>query len=149
MGGGIRYHSQINVAVAVTMPDGGLITPVLKDADSIDIYQLSRNWGDLLKRARSKKLAPDEFSSGTFTVSNLGMFGVDDFGALLPVGTGGILAVGGTKSVVAADANRRIGVERQMTVTLTADHRIVYGADAAEFLKTLSEIIQKPDQLMF
>lgn len=68
------------------MPDGGLITPVLKDADATDLYQLSRNWGDLVKRARSKQLAPDEFNSGTFTVSNLGMYGVDFFDAILPPG---------------------------------------------------------------
>merc|ERR1712151_1030061 len=146
---GIAYNEHINVAVAVAMPDGGLITPVLKDADATDIYQLSRNWGDLVKRSREKKLAPDEFNSGTFTVSNLGMFGVHKFDALLPVGTAGILAIGGTKSVVAADQDNKFGVERQMIVTLTADHRIVYGADAAEFLKTLAAIMQNPDQLVF
>jgi pyruvate dehydrogenase E2 component (dihydrolipoamide acetyltransferase) len=68
------------------MPDGGLITPVLKDADRTDIYQLSRNWADLVKRARGKQLAPDEYSSGTFTISNLGMYGVDSFDAILPPG---------------------------------------------------------------
>merc|ERR1712007_4715 len=108
------------------------------------MYQLSRNWKDLVARARNKQLNPDEYNSGTFTVSNLGMFGVDDFGALLPVGTGGILAVGGTKSVVGVE-NGKIGVERQMTLTLTADHRTVYGADAAEFLRTLAEIMAKPE----
>ena len=147
-GDGIIYNEHVNVAVAVAMPDGGLITPVLKDADTTDIYQLSRNWGDLVKRARGKQLAPDEYNSGTFTVSNLGMFGVDKFDAVLPPGTAGILAVGGTKNVVTADADGRIGVERQMTVNLTADHRIVYGADGAEFLKTLAEVMQDPDQLV-
>ena len=146
-GEGFVYNESVNVAVAVAMPDGGLITPVLKDADSTDIYQMSRSWGDLVARARSKQLAPDEYNSGTFTVSNLGMFGVDQFDAVLPPGTAGILAVGGTKSVVAADGDGRIGVERQMTVNLTADHRIVYGADAAEFLKSLAEVIENPDDL--
>lgn len=70
----------------MAMADGGLITPVLKDADSTDIYTLSRDWGDLVKRAREKKLKPDEFTTGTFTISNLGMFGVDSFDAILPVG---------------------------------------------------------------
>lgn len=76
------------MALAVAMPDGGLITPVLKDADKVDIYQLSRNWADLVKRARSKQLQPDEYNSGTFTISNLGMFGVDTFDAILPPGEG-------------------------------------------------------------
>lgn len=72
--------------MAVAM-DGGLITPVLKDADQTDIYTMSRQWADLVKRARSKQLAPDEYNSGTFAVSNLGMFGVDSFDAILPPGT--------------------------------------------------------------
>lgn len=87
-GNGITYNEHVNVALAVAMPDGGLITPVLKDADKVDIYQLSRNWGDLVKRARSKQLQPDEYNSGTFTISNLGMFGVDTFDAILPPGEG-------------------------------------------------------------
>merc|ERR1719375_1584646 len=68
---GTAYNEHINVAVAVSMPDGGLITPVLKDADSTDVYQLSRQWGELVKRARSNQLKPEEYSSGTFTMSNL------------------------------------------------------------------------------
>ena len=85
-GNGITYNEHINVALAVAMPDGGLITPVIKDADATDIYQISRNWADLVKRARSKQLAPDEFQSGTFTISNLGNFGADIFDAILPPG---------------------------------------------------------------
>ncbi|MEO1636628.1 MAG: dihydrolipoamide acetyltransferase family protein, partial [Cyanobacteria bacterium J06631_9] len=74
---GIQYSSSINIAVAVAMPDGGLITPVLRSADQMDIYSLSRTWKDLVARSRSKQLAPEEYNSGTFTLSNLGMFGVD------------------------------------------------------------------------
>jgi pyruvate dehydrogenase E2 component (dihydrolipoamide acetyltransferase) len=66
------------------MPDGGLITPVLQNADQVDLYSLSRRWKELVERARSKQLQPDEYSTGTFTVSNLGMFGVDRFDAILP-----------------------------------------------------------------
>mmetsp|Transcript_10365 Transcript_10365/g.26308 ORF Transcript_10365/g.26308 Transcript_10365/m.26308 type:complete len:157 (-) Transcript_10365:94-564(-) len=146
-GTGIVFNEDVNVAVAVAMPDGGLITPVLKNADRIDIYQLSRNWADLVKRARSKQLAPDEFNSGTFTVSNLGMYGVDKFDAILPPGTGTIMAVGGSKNTVVATDDGKIGVERQMKVNVTADHRIIYGADAAEFLQTLNSVIANPDQL--
>lgn len=80
----IQYRADINVAVAVAMEGGGLITPVLQNADRLDIYSLSRTWKDLVDRARAKQLKPDEYSTGTFTLSNLGMFGVDKFDAILP-----------------------------------------------------------------
>ncbi|WIA09391.1 hypothetical protein OEZ85_008797 [Tetradesmus obliquus] len=147
-GNGITYNERINVALAVAMPDGGLITPVLKDADKVDIYQLSRNWADLVKRARGKQLQPDEYNSGTFTISNLGMFGVDTFDAILPPGTAAIMAVGGSKPTVVATADGLIGVRKVMQINITADHRIVYGADAAEFLQTLKAVIESPDQLL-
>lgn len=146
---GITYNDSINVALAVSMPDGGLITPVLTKADSTDIYQLSRNWSDLVKRARSKQLAPSEYSTGNFTISNMGMFGADTFDAILPPGTAAILAVAASKPTVTADATGRIGVERQMKVNLTCDHRIVYGTDAAEFMLTLKKVIEDPEQLAF
>ena len=92
---GMTYPADVNVAVAVAMEDGGLITPVLRQADRTDLYELSRQWGDLVKRSRSKQLQPEEYSTGTFTLSNLGMFGVDRFDAILPPGTGAILAVVG------------------------------------------------------
>lgn len=148
-GMGCTYNEHINIAMAVAMPDGGLITPVLKDADNVDLYTMSRNWADLVKRARAKQLSPDEFTTGTFTISNLGMFGVDSFDAILPPGTAAILAVGGSKPVVAAGVDGRMGVEKQMVVNITCDHRVVYGAHAAEFLQTLKEVIEKPDALVF
>ncbi|PSC75275.1 branched-chain alpha-keto acid dehydrogenase subunit E2 [Micractinium conductrix] len=146
---GVTYAEHINIAMAVAMPDGGLITPVLKDADATDIYTLSRNWADLVKRARGKQLSPDEYTTGTFTISNLGMFGVESFDAILPPGQAAILAVGGSKPVVTVDENGRIGVEKQMNLNITCDHRIVYGAHAAEFLLTLKSVIENPDQLVF
>ncbi|GAX83250.1 hypothetical protein CEUSTIGMA_g10676.t1 [Chlamydomonas eustigma] len=146
---GITYAENVNVALAVAMPDGGLITPVLKDADKTDIYQLSRNWADLVKRARSKQLKPDEYNSGNFSISNLGMYGVESFDAILPPGTAAILAVGGSKPTVVATADGLIGVKKVMTVNLTADHRIVYGAQAAEFLQTLKQVVENPEQLLF
>jgi len=146
-GSGITYNENVNVAMAVAMPDGGLITPVLKNADQTDLYQLSRNWGDLVKRARSKELKPDEYNSGTFTISNLGMFGVETFGAILPPGTAAILAVGGSLPTVVADPQGRIAVRKVMQLNLTADHRIIYGADAAGFLQTLKAVIEDPEQL--
>lgn len=139
---GISYSSGINVSVAVAMPDGGLITPVLKSADQMDIYSLSRTWKDLVNRARAKQLQPDEYNSGTFTISNLGMFGVDRFDAILPPGQGAILAVGASRPQMVATGAGQFGIQRQMQVNLTADHRIIYGADAASFLKDLAELVE-------
>jgi pyruvate dehydrogenase E2 component (dihydrolipoamide acetyltransferase) len=139
---GTHYNSEINIAVAVAMDDGGLITPVLRNADSVDIYSLGRSWQDLVSRARSKQLQPDEYSTGTFTISNLGMFGVDSFDAILPPGTGSILAIGASKPTVVADKSGMFGVKTQMRVNITCDHRIIYGADGAAFLKDLAALIE-------
>lgn len=143
---GIHYNGDINIAVAVAMPDGGLITPVLKQADQQDLYSLSRSWKDLVDRARTKQLAPDEYSTGTFTISNLGMFGVDSFDAILPPGQGSIIAIGATRPTVVATADGMMGVKQQMTVNITCDHRIIYGADAANFLKDLAKLIETDAQ---
>ncbi|MEO1791840.1 MAG: dihydrolipoamide acetyltransferase family protein, partial [Cyanobacteria bacterium J06629_19] len=139
---GIQYSSNINIAVAVAMPDGGLITPVLRGADQMDIYSLSRTWKDLVARSRSKQLAPEEYNSGTFTLSNLGMFGVDSFDAILPPGQGSILAIGGAQQKVVATPDGMMAVRKQMRVNMTSDHRIIYGADGAAFLKDLCDLIE-------
>lgn len=139
---GINYRSGINVAVAVAMEDGGLITPVLQNADQLDIYSLSRSWKDLVDRARTKQLQPDEYSSGGFTISNLGMFGVDRFDAILPPGQGAILAVGASRPQMVANADGSFAIKSQMQVNMTCDHRIIYGADAASFLKSLAKLIE-------
>lgn len=144
--GGIQYPSGINIAVAVAMPDGGLITPVLQNADKMDIYSLSRTWKGLVEKARAKQLQPDEYSTGTFTLSNLGMFGVNQFDAILPPGQGSILAIGASKPQVVASADGMIGVKRQMQVNITCDHRIIYGADAAGFLQDLAKLIETNPQ---
>jgi len=139
---GIQYHGAINVAVAVAMPDGGLITPVLRSANQMDIYSLSRSWKDLVDRARSKQLQPEEYNSGTFTISNLGMFGVDRFTAILPPNQGAILAVGASRPQIVVNKDGLFGVQKQMTVNLTSDHRVIYGADAASFLQDLAKLIE-------
>jgi pyruvate dehydrogenase E2 component (dihydrolipoamide acetyltransferase) len=139
---GIVYHPSVNVAMAVAMPDGGLITPVLQNADQMDIYSLSRRWKELVERARAKQLQPEEYNSGTFTLSNLGMFGVDRFDAILPPGQGGILAIGASRSQVVANDQGLIGVKRQMMVNVTCDHRVIYGAHAAAFLQDLATLIE-------
>ncbi|MEO0768802.1 MAG: dihydrolipoamide acetyltransferase family protein [Cyanobacteria bacterium J06649_4] len=143
---GIQYSSSINIAVAVAMPDGGLITPVLRGADQMDIYSLSRTWKDLVKRSRSKQLSPEEYNSGTFTLSNLGMFGVDSFDAILPPGQGSILAIGGSRPTVVATPDGMMGIRNQMRVNMTSDHRIIYGADGAAFLKDLCDLIENNAQ---
>ena len=145
---GMSYPADVNVAVAVAMEDGGLITPVLRQADRTDLYEMSRQWADLVKRSRSKQLLPEEYSTGTFTLSNLGMFGVDRFDAILPPGTGAILAVAASRPMVVAGKDGSIAVKGQMQVNLTADHRVVYGADGASFLKALADLIEnRPESL--
>ena len=145
---GMAYPKAVNVAVAVAMEDGGLITPVLANADQNDLYSISRQWADLVKRSRAKQLKPEEYSTGTFTLSNLGMFGVDRFDAILPPGTGAILAVAASRPVVVALKDGSIAVRRQMQVNLTCDHRVIYGADAAAFLKDLASLIEdRPETL--
>jgi len=146
---GISYPENINIAVAVAMEDGGLITPVLKEPCNTDLFELSREWKDLVKRSRAKQLEPDEYSTGTFTLSNLGMFGVDRFDAILPPGTGAILAIASSKPTVVANNDGSISVKKIMQVNLTADHRVIYGADGASFLKDLSYLIEnEPETLV-
>ncbi|KAK1628275.1 hypothetical protein QYE76_002590 [Lolium multiflorum] len=147
-GQSFTYNSSINIAVAVAI-DGGLITPVLQDADKLDIYTLSRKWKELVEKARAKQLQPQEYNSGTFTLSNLGMFGVDRFDAILPPGTGAIMAVGSSQPTVVGTKDGRIGMKNQMQVNVTADHRVIYGSDLAAFLQTLSKIIEDPKDLTF
>ncbi|MEY2749180.1 MAG: hypothetical protein RLZZ168_1196 [Cyanobacteriota bacterium] len=147
-GTAMAYPAAVNVAVAVAMEDGGLITPVLANADKTDIYSLARNWADLVSRARSKQLQPEEYSTGTFTLSNLGMFGVDRFDAILPPGTGAILAVAASRPTVVAGKDGSMRVASQMQVNLTCDHRVIYGAHAAAFLKDLAQLIEtNPESL--
>ena len=139
---GMRFAAGIHVAVAVAMEDGGLITPVLRDAERTDLYSLSRTWADLVKRSRSKQLQPEDYSGGTFTLSNLGMFGVDRFAAILPPDTGAILAVAASRPVVAVTGGNAMAIQRQMQVNLTADHRVIYGTHAAAFLKDLANLLE-------
>jgi pyruvate dehydrogenase E2 component (dihydrolipoamide acetyltransferase) len=102
-------------------------------------------------KAKTGTLSPAEYQSGTFTISNLGMFGVSQFDAILPPGQGSILAIGGTQEVVVPDKRAVLGLKivKKMTVTLTCDHRPIYGADAALFLRTLADIMENNiEQLM-
>ncbi|OWM65741.1 hypothetical protein CDL15_Pgr015165 [Punica granatum] len=147
-GKSFTYNSNINIAVAVAM-DGGLITPVLQDANKVDIYSLSRKWKELVDKARAKQLQPHEYNTGTFTLSNLGMFGVDRFDAIFPPGTGAIMAVGASQPAVVASKDGRIGMKNQMQVNVTVDHRVIYGSNLASFLQTMAKIIDDPKDLTF
>jgi len=105
---------------------------------------LAAEWKELIGKARSGSLRPDEYNSGTIAITNLGMFGVSDFDAVLPVGMGTILAMGGTADAVVPDVNSVMGLRktRQMKITATCDHRPIYGSDTAAFLKTLAKIME-------
>lgn len=146
---GTFFNKDINIAMAVAI-DGGLITPVLKYANERDVMEIGENWKELVGKAKAGTLSPDEYNSGTFTISNMGMFGVSQFDAILPAGSGGILAVAGTQEYIVPCNQAILGMKKisKMTVTLTCDHRQIYGADAALFLKTLNDVMMNPGQLM-
>ena len=132
-----------DVAVAVAI-EGGLFTPVLKDADMKSLSALSAEMKDLAARARERKLAPEEYQGGSFAISNLGMFGIDNFDAVINPPHGGILAVGaGTKKpVVGADGE--LTVATVMSVTMSVDHRVIDGALGAELLNAIKDNLENP-----
>jgi len=133
--------SDVAVAVAV---DGGLFTPVLKDAEMKSLSALSSEMKDLATRARDRKLAPHEYVGGSFAISNLGMFGIDNFDAVINPPHGAILAVGsGVKKPVVGD-DGELSVATVMSVTLSVDHRVIDGALGAELLKAIVENLENP-----
>ena len=136
-----------DVAVAVAI-DGGLFTPVIRDADRKSLSSLSAEMKDLAERARTKKLAPHEYVGGSFAISNLGMFGIESFDAVINPPHGSILAVGAgvRKPVVNADGS--IGVGTMMNLTLSVDHRVIDGALGAAFLKQIIESLEDPISLL-
>ena len=132
-----------DVAVAVAI-EGGLFTPVLKDAHQKSLSTLSAEMKDLAARARDRKLAPHEYQGGSFAISNLGMFGIDNFDAVINPPHGSILAVGaGTKKAV-VNGDGEIEVATVMSVTLSVDHRVIDGALGADFLKALADGLENP-----
>jgi pyruvate dehydrogenase E2 component (dihydrolipoamide acetyltransferase) len=145
-GTAIRHHPAAHVSFAVAMEDG-LITPVIRDAHMKTIFAISTEAKALGKRARDKKLAPAEFTGGTFCVSNLGMMGIDRFCAIINPPNAAILAVGTTvkKPVVKDD---QIVIGQRLTLTLSADHRVVDGAVGASYLGALRELLEKPALLL-
>jgi len=133
--------SDVAVAVAV---DGGLFTPVLRDADSKTLSALSAEMKDLAARAKTKKLAPHEYQGGSFAISNLGMMGIENFDAVINPPHGAILAVGAGIKKPAVLKDNSIGVATVMSMTLSVDHRVIDGALGAEFLKVVVELLENP-----
>jgi len=144
---GIVKHGGVHVGMAVSLPDNGLITPVVKDADRKSIGALARETRSLAERARAKKLKPEEFAGGSATVSNLGMFGIREFVAIINPPESVILAVGTTEKravVVQKDGHDAIEIRRRMTLTLSCDHRVVDGVLGAKLLAEVKKLIEKP-----
>ena len=132
--GGVERYSRVNVGIAVAV-EGALLVPTLFDADQKQLAQIADESRDLAERARARKLTPEELTGSTFTVSNLGMYGVHSFTAIVDPPQAAILAVGG------------IDAEGAMLATLSADHRVVYGADGAAFLQHLRSLLEQPAAL--
>lgn len=133
-----------DVAVAVALADGGLYTPVLRDADSRSLSALSGEMKDLAARARDHKLAPQEYLGGSFAISNLGMFGIDNFDAVINPPHSAILAVGAGSLRPVVDKDGALAVARVMSVTLSVDHRAIDGAMGAQLLAVIVENLENP-----
>ena len=142
----IRYYGRADIGVAVAIEDG-LITPVVRGAESKSVGQIAREVRELAERARSRKLKPEEYTGATFSVSNLGMFGIDEFTAVINPPEAAILAVGAmTPKPVVRDG--QVVVRQLMRVTMSCDHRVVDGATGAKFLQTFKKILENPLYLL-
>jgi pyruvate dehydrogenase E2 component (dihydrolipoamide acetyltransferase) len=138
----IIEHGDVNVAVAVAI-DEGLVTPVINNTDQKGLQQIAVETRDLAEKARNRKLQPEQMEGSTFTVSNLGMYGIEEFTAIINPPNACILAVGAIREVPVVE-NGEIVPGRRMKVTLSSDHRIVDGATAAQFLNTLNQMLENP-----
>jgi pyruvate dehydrogenase E2 component (dihydrolipoamide acetyltransferase) len=138
----IVTHGAVDIGVAVALPEG-LITPVVRAADQKSVRAIGAEVKDLAARAKSKKLKPEEFSGATFTVSNLGMYGVTEFTAIINPPGSAILAVGAVRKAPVVDGDV-IRVGHLMTVTLSSDHRVIDGAQSAQFLAELRRLLENP-----
>jgi pyruvate dehydrogenase E2 component (dihydrolipoamide acetyltransferase) len=139
---GIAMHKHADIAVAVAI-DGGLITPIVRAAETKGLAQISAEVKDLAARAKAKKLKPEEFQGGTFSVSNLGMFGIKAFASIINEPQGAIMSVGAGEQRPVVK-NGQLAVATVMTVTLTCDHRVVDGAIGAKFLAAFKPLIEEP-----
>jgi len=145
MGDKIATHAEVHIGVAVAVPDG-LIVPVVRNADRKSILDISREVKDLAGRARDKKLKPEEFMGSTFSISNLGMYDVTEFTAIINPPESAILAVGAVRRIPVVDGDD-IRIGHRMTVTMSSDHRVVDGALAAQFLNEVRRLLESPVSL--
>ncbi len=143
---GLVEFGDIHVGVAVAIDDG-LVVPVVRHAEQKSIRAIARETRDLGERAKAKTLHPNEMTGSTFTVSNLGMFGIEEFAAVVNPGEGAILAVGAIRET-AVVVNGSVVVRRRMKMTLSCDHRVVDGAVGARFLQTLQAYLEEPLQIL-
>jgi len=139
---GIKLQSEINIGIAVAL-DEGLVVPVIRDADRLSLTELAAQGRALVDKAQGKKLFPLDYEGGTFTVSNLGMLGVDSFTAIINPPQAAILAVGRVAPRVIVEEGM-FAIKSMMTATLSADHRIVDGAMAARFLQNVKKLLENP-----
>ena len=147
LGDRIRQHHRVHLGMAVATDDG-LIVPVIFDADRKRMSDLSREARELAKRARERKLKPDEYTGSTFSISNLGMFGIDEFTAIINPPETAILAVGAAQDVVVPTGDGYV-TRKRVRVTMSCDHRAVDGAVGAKFLQTLRRLVENPLMLVF
>jgi len=147
MGDKIYRHNHVHIGVAVAVEDG-LLVPVVKHTDIKTLSQINTEVKEMADRARVRKLQPEEMQGNTFTVSNLGMFGIEEFTAIINPPDSCILAVGGIVKKPVYDSNGDIVPAHRMKVTLSCDHRVVDGASGARFLQTLKEILENPIRLL-
>jgi pyruvate dehydrogenase complex dihydrolipoamide acetyltransferase, long form len=147
-GDSIIQFGSVNISVAVAVEDG-LVTPVIRNADKLSLKEISAAVKDLAKRARDKKLKPEEFAGGTITVSNLGAYGIEQFYAIINPPQAAILAVGAIVRKPVVNAKGEIVVGERMNISLSGDHRVVDGAVGADFLATLRRLVENPALMLF
>ncbi|MEO1189702.1 MAG: dihydrolipoamide acetyltransferase family protein, partial [Pseudomonadota bacterium] len=144
---GIAYHNGAHISVAVAI-DGGLITPVIRDAEKKGLAEISIEMKDLATRARERKLKPQEYMGGTFSISNLGMFGIKSFASIINPPEGMILSVGAGEKQPVVGANGDLTAATMMGVTLTCDHRVIGGAEGARWLQAFKRYVETPESMM-
>ncbi|MEO0882703.1 MAG: pyruvate dehydrogenase complex dihydrolipoamide acetyltransferase [Pseudomonadota bacterium] len=144
---GIAYHHGAHISVAVAI-DGGLITPVVRNAHLKGLAEISHEMKDLATRARERKLKPQEYMGGTFSLSNLGMFGIKNFASIINPPEGMIMSVGAGEKKPVVGANDELTVATIMSVTLTCDHRVIGGAEGAKWLAAFKRYIEMPESML-
>ena len=147
-GDAVIQYGSVNISVAVAVDDG-LVTPVIRDAHKLSLKEISSAVKDFAKRARDKKLKPEEYQGGTITVSTLGAYGIEQFFAIINPPQAAILAVGAIVKKPVVNAKNELVVGERMTITLSCDHRVVDGAVGAEYLNTLRKLIENPALMLF